>query len=84
MIGVEFFVAKIINSNFHFLLIMAQDHILREKKDYTLKFSRGQAIHPWSRHIFGLLPNHTENMWEYKGILFSSSVINIFDKAVSV
>ena len=33
------------------------------------------------RHIFRLLPNHIENMWEYKDISFSSSAIYIFDRA---
>ena len=29
---------------------------------------------------FRLLPNHIENMWEYKDIMFSSLVTNISDR----
>ena len=60
---------------------MVQGHSLHEKKDYISESSKLQGGPLLTHHIFQLLLNHIENMWEYKDILFSSSVTNIFDRA---
>lgn len=53
---------------------------LRVKKDYIGVSSTKRGGRPSMHHIFRLPPDHIENMWEYKDILFSSTAINIFDR----
>ena len=62
------------------VLVTVQGHSLHGKKDYSEVSSMPQEDHPLMHHIFRLLLNHIENMWEYKDILFSSSVTNTFDR----